>query len=139
MSVSATSNSSTGSPFQIRIPDANASTVDTIAKKRLSPPPSPTSTRLKSAKQVGNIRLEEEYQEASRLIESHPEEARILFAKLINDLPKTAYYSLFLADCKLGLALTYPKDSEERIQIAHDAKQDLDEVFERKKLYGWFS
>lgn len=46
---SATSSSATGSLPPIRIPDANASAVDSTARRRLSQPPSPTPVRLTSA------------------------------------------------------------------------------------------
>jgi hypothetical protein len=131
---SATSSSTTGYPFQICVQDANASVVDTTARDRLSPPLSPTTVRLISAVPEKN-HLEKRYQEARQLIQANPEAARGLFIEIIAELSKTETDLLFLADCKLGLASTYPEDDDQSIQIALDAKKDLDQVCEERSAW----
>jgi hypothetical protein len=132
----------TGSPpinSQTQVPSLNltldptVSTVNTIANERLSPPLSPTSAQLRNNEQAKDQLLQKVI-DACRLIDSNPEQARTLFVELIKDMPKTATL-LFLADCKLGLAYTYPADSEDRTQAAILAKTDLDRVYENRSAW----
>jgi hypothetical protein len=124
MSVSATSNSSTGSPFQIRIPDANASDVNDVAQKNFTLPLSPISARLSNAESEKNLLLKL-YLHAHELLETDPIAARASFSNLIREIPKDSANLFFLTNCKIGLAFTYPKDSEKRKKTAHDARPDL--------------
>jgi hypothetical protein len=134
MAVSPTSGSPRGSLSPIPLQDAKASAVNATAINRLSPPPSPTKARLSSAEPARDP-LFENYQKARRLIESNKEEARALFLTLIKELPRIDCNLLFLADCKLGVALTYPQDDHQRTQAILNAKKDIDLAYARRNLY----
>jgi hypothetical protein len=125
-------SSTNGSPSAIFTSNTSASAVDTTARRRLSQSPSPIAARLSSDEPAMDPLLLEKYKKAQRLLDSNPEAARDFFLDLISDLSKAEANLLFLADCKIGLALTYPKGTNDRIQIGLDAKKDLSQVYKKQ-------
>jgi hypothetical protein len=115
--------------------DPTASTVETIARKQLSPPPSPTSAKLRSKEQAKDQQLQQKYNEACELIDSQPEQARALFFELIEGTPIAEDRLIFLASCKIGYAYTWPEDSQERNDAALIAKATLDQVYGNRSAW----
>lgn len=130
---SATDSKPTQVPFLNLTQDPTASNVNTIANERISPPLSPTSASLKSKEPVNDQLLLQKYIQACELTD--PVQAKVLFLELVRDMPKTEAHLLFLTDCKLKLAYTYPEETE-RTQAALDAKADLDRVYENRSAWN---
>ncbi len=99
LSTSATSSPNTGSPLSIRLPKQNASNVDNLAIDRLSPPPSPTTARLRSDEQARDQFLIDFYDKIKEGAQDHltAEQAGEIFTQALRMIEEHEGSSYLLA------------------------------------------